>query len=76
LYFHKAPEVKVIDRIGAGDAFTAGFIYGYLKKDVELALTYATTLAALKCTIPGDIPYITKQDVDGFIKSEHKDIER
>ncbi len=76
IYFRKVPGVHEIDRIGAGDAFAAGFIFGYLKTDIEAALAYGTALAALKCTIPGDIPYVTRDDVEGFIKGMDKDIER
>ncbi|MGC9066454.1 MAG: PfkB family carbohydrate kinase [Candidatus Ratteibacteria bacterium] len=76
IYFRKAPVVQEIDRIGAGDAFAAGFIYGYLKMNIEAALSYGTALAALKCTIPGDIPYVTRDDIEDFIKGAYRDIER
>ena len=34
-------EVEIVDRVGAGDSFTAGFLYGWLKlKDVEKGVQY------------------------------------
>ncbi|MCM8764745.1 MAG: sugar kinase [Candidatus Omnitrophica bacterium] len=66
-----------IDRIGAGDAFTAGFIYGYLiKKDTISALAYGNAMAALKYTMPGDIPYITKNDIESLLFKGFHNIER
>ncbi|MEM2355967.1 MAG: sugar kinase, partial [Candidatus Bathyarchaeia archaeon] len=31
-------DVEIVDRVGAGDAFAGGFLYGYLTKDVETGL--------------------------------------
>lgn len=42
------------DRIGAGDAFTAGFLYGWLGGRRESALDYGLAMAALKHSVPGD----------------------
>ncbi|MCM8822113.1 MAG: sugar kinase [Candidatus Omnitrophica bacterium] len=77
IYHCKAYKTFEVDRIGAGDAFTAGFIYGYLiKKDTISALSYGNAMAALKYTMPGDIPYITRNDIENLILKGSCSIER
>jgi len=71
IYSDKVYEVEIVDRIGSGDSFTAGFLYGYktFNKDINLALKYGNASAALKHSIPGDLNWITisevKKVVDG-----------
>jgi len=57
-----------VDRLGAGDSFSAGFIYGYITGDVEKGLKYGNALAALKHSIPGDINWSTLQEVENQIE--------
>jgi 2-dehydro-3-deoxygluconokinase len=54
----------IVDRVGAGDAFAAGLIYGLATglKDEE-ALHFATAASALKHTIPGDLNLVTLSEV-------------
>jgi 2-dehydro-3-deoxygluconokinase len=47
-------DTEVVDRLGAGDAFCAGVIHGYLRGSVELGLRYGCRMAALKLTTIGD----------------------
>lgn len=60
-------RVDAADRVGAGDAFAAGFVHGFLKQDVERGLEYGTALAALKHTYCGDIAWVTEEDVQTLI---------
>ncbi len=60
-------DIDMIDRVGAGDAFTAGFIAGMLHDDMELALELASAFSALKQTIPGDVCLATRAEVDALI---------
>ena len=54
----KLYTVSVVDRVGAGDAFAAGFLWATLTgRDAQQAMDAATALAALKCTIWGDVPW-------------------
>lgn len=54
----------VVDRIGGGDAFLAGFLYGVLSGQAPAdALAFATAAAALKHTIPGDLNRVTAAEV-------------
>ncbi len=49
-----AYEVEVVDTTGAGDAFTAGFIYGYLQGwELERATRFANAMGALATTAVG-----------------------
>ncbi len=62
-------EVEIVDRVGAGDSFTAGFLYGWLKlKDVEKGVQYANAFSALKHTIPGDFNWSTQEEVEAQLK--------
>lgn len=53
----------VVDRIGTGDAFAAGLIYGLIHFDEEKALKFANAACAIKHTIPGDINYSGVEDI-------------
>jgi 2-dehydro-3-deoxygluconokinase len=62
-------EVEIVDRVGAGDSFTSGFLYGWLKeKDVEKGVRYGNAFAALKHTLPGDFNWSTREEVENQIK--------
>jgi 2-dehydro-3-deoxygluconokinase len=52
-----------VDRIGVGDAFAAGLIDGLLINDIQAGVDIGTAMAALKHTIPGDMPRLTRDDV-------------
>jgi 2-dehydro-3-deoxygluconokinase len=69
IYEDKTYEVELVDRVGAGDSFSGGFIYGFLTGDVEKGLKYAIAYSALKHTTPGDINWSTLTDVENQIKS-------
>lgn len=59
----------VIDRVGAGDSFSAGLIYGMLHlKTLDEALMFATAASALKHTIHGDQNLATKEEVFAIVK--------
>lgn len=66
----KAILTQSLNRIGVGDSFVAGFIYGYTCKDVDTALAYGTAMAALKTTIPNENrPIISLWQVEKLIAS-------
>jgi 2-dehydro-3-deoxygluconokinase len=51
------PEIEVVDRIGSGDAYLAGVLFGLLNfKSVQKALEFGNAMATIKNTIPGDMP--------------------
>ncbi len=54
----------IVDRVGTGDAFAAGVIYGLLHyEDDTEALDFAVAACALKHTIPGDVNLVSLQQV-------------
>jgi 2-dehydro-3-deoxygluconokinase len=65
-----------VDPIGTGDAFAAGFIYGYLTGDIRKALDYGAGLAALKRTIPGDIAAVSRVEVEELLEGDGALIQR
>jgi 2-dehydro-3-deoxygluconokinase len=60
-------DVEVVDRLGTGDSFAAGFIYGYLTGGVQRGLDYGDAMAAFKVSIPGDSNYATKEEIDRLL---------
>jgi 2-dehydro-3-deoxygluconokinase len=68
---HTAPwyEVEVVDRIGAGDAFSGGLIVSRLENRTwDEAVRFATATSALKHSIPGDFCLVTRREVDQLIR--------
>jgi 2-dehydro-3-deoxygluconokinase len=58
----------IVDRVGAGDSFAAGLIYGMATgmRDEE-ALNFAVAASALKHTIPGDLNLVTRSEVQNLL---------
>lgn len=60
--------VQIVDRIGAGDAFATGVIYSLMEgKSLPDALRYGAALAAIKLTMPGDIPLVSARQVEELL---------
>lgn len=68
----QAFQISVVDTVGAGDGFDAGYIYGYLNQyDPEEILRFANGVGALVTTVSGDnegLPYL--EEVLSFINQE------
>ena len=59
----------IVDRVGGGDCFAGGLIYGLLKKsDAGDALEFAVAASCLKHSIPGDFNRFTADEVEGLLK--------
>jgi 2-dehydro-3-deoxygluconokinase len=61
-------EVEIVDRLGAGDSFAAGFIHGMLEDDLQKAVDFGVAASAIKHSIPGDFAWITKDEVEGLLR--------
>ena len=78
-YTERGYKVETVDRIGAGDTFVAGFLYSYLRDqaDIPQALKYGVAISALKHTFPGDLSWITLEEVERLIaEKENREITR
>jgi len=69
-------EVEIVDRVGGGDSFSAGFIYGLLTKDVEYGLMFGNAFSALAHSVPGDFNYCTKEEAEALLKGGNLRIRR
>ena len=54
---------NVVDRIGTGDAFAAGLIYGLINFDTQKALNFANAACAIKHTILGDANLASLEEI-------------
>jgi len=67
----------VADRVGAGDAFAAGFLHGLLATgDPQRAQDCGTALAALKCTMWGDIALVQRAELEELMAQPDPRIRR
>jgi len=58
-------DVRLVDRVGGGDSFAAGLIYGLITgRAPEAALRFAVAASALKQTIPNDFNRVSVDEVD------------
>ncbi|MDH5362511.1 MAG: sugar kinase [Aigarchaeota archaeon] len=62
-------DVEIVDRLGAGDSFTAGFLYGYLTGDVQKGIDFGDAMAAFKHSFPGDSNYMTYEEIETATKA-------
>ncbi len=60
----------IIDRVGTGDAFAAGLIYGLLHFDDKQALAFASAACALKHTVPGDVNMVSLENVQNLMEGD------
>jgi 2-dehydro-3-deoxygluconokinase len=61
----------IVDRVGGGDSFMGGLIYGLREyKDDERALNFAVAASCLKHTIYGDFNLVTVAEVENLMKGD------
>ena len=75
-YRSEGYSVQMVNRLGAGDAFDAGLLFGYLRSDLQTGLDYGSAMAALKITIPQNTPMINREDVEALLARRHWDVVR
>ena len=72
-FYHSKPyeNINVVDRIGSGDSYVAGALYGLLSENgnIKKALEYGNASAALKETVTGDTGVSDKRETDSIIKN-------
>ena len=71
-YVSRKYEIRdIVDRVGGGDSFAAGLIYGLrtFEKDTE-ALEFAVAASCLKHSIPGDFNRVTVKEVETLMRGD------
>lgn len=65
-------EIDVIDRVGSGDAYVAGVIFGLLRyADPGQALRFGNAMSSVKNTVPGDLPSSSREEIERIIEAHH-----
>lgn len=71
------PGLHVLDRIGSGDGFATGLIYGLISGvGLARALAYGTVHGALAMTTPGDTSMASLADVEALIETASSSVRR
>ena len=69
-YRSKKYDIEIVDRVGGGDSFASGLIYGLLNKsNTKEALEFAVAASCLKHSIPGDFNLVSLEEVEKLLKS-------
>ena len=62
------PNLTILDRVGGGDGFAAGLIYGLMEKnDPQMAVEYGNAHGALAMTTPGDNSMVSLPEVEALV---------
>lgn len=67
-YDDRTYDIEIVDRVGGGDAYAAGFLYGWLTRGVEAGVRYGNAFSAIQQTLPGDLAYVTRAEVEAQLK--------
>ena len=78
--FHEAiqrPDLEIYDRVGGGDSFASGLIYGLMEnKTPQQAVDYGAAHGALAMTTPGDTTSASLKEVERIINSSTARVDR
>ena len=78
--FHEArpmPELEIFDRVGGGDSFASGLVYGFLnEKGADWAVNCGCAHGALAMTTPGDTTMATFDEVQRVMKGGGARVQR
>jgi 2-dehydro-3-deoxygluconokinase len=74
----QGPDIlEILDRVGGGDSFASGLIYGFLaKNDPQMAVSYGCAHGALAMTTPGDTSMATLKEVKKIVEGGGARVER
>ena len=71
------PDLEILDRVGGGDSFVAGLVYGLMeKRDLAAAVEFGAAHGALAMTTPGDTSMATLSEVEQLVKGASARIRR
>jgi 2-dehydro-3-deoxygluconokinase len=78
--FYEAPNrenLEILDRVGGGDSFASGLIYGFLKfNDPQQAVDYGAAHGALAMTTPGDTSMASLKEVEALVNGAGARVQR
>jgi 2-dehydro-3-deoxygluconokinase len=70
-------DIEIVDQVGRGDSFAAGFLYGILAaNDIQTGLDYGVAFAALKHSFPGDFNWCTREEVEALLAGPRPGVHR
>ncbi|MEW6156105.1 MAG: sugar kinase [Verrucomicrobiota bacterium] len=73
----KYPDLEILDRVGGGDSFASGLIYGLMTTgDAQKAVDYGAAHGALAMTTPGDTSMASKDEVEKLMKGGGARVQR
>ncbi len=73
----KYPDLEILDRVGGGDSFASGLIYGLITTgDPQNAVDYGAAHGALAMTTPGDTSMASKSEVEKLMKGGSARVQR
>lgn len=79
-FFYAAPnreDMEILDRVGGGDSFASGLIYGFLQfNDPQKAVEYGAAHGALAMTTPGDTSMASLKEVEALVKGGSARVQR
>ena len=71
------PNLEIMDRVGGGDSFASGFIYGLMNlADPQLAMEYGAAHGALAMTTPGDTTMASLAEVEKLVSGGGARVDR
>jgi 2-dehydro-3-deoxygluconokinase len=78
--FYEAPnreDLEILDRVGGGDSFASGLIYGFLRfNDPHKAVEYGAAHGALAMTTPGDTSMASLKEVEALVQGGSARVQR
>lgn len=73
VYNSRKYSIHLVDRIGGGDSFGGGLIYGLLQyEDPQKALDFAVAASCLKQTIEGDFNRVSVNEVESLVGGDER----
>jgi 2-dehydro-3-deoxygluconokinase len=71
------PDLEIFDRVGGGDSFASGLIYGLMSfNDPQKAVEYGAAHGALAMTTPGDTSMATLREVENLVRGKGARVQR
>ena len=72
-HFHSRQyHIHIVDRIGSGDSFAAGLIFGLANGyDPQRVIDFATAASCLKHSVEGDFNLVSKAEVDSLVDNNY-----